>query len=230
MPFDNDRRADLDYLFVVTYGRSGSTLLQGMLNAIPGYLIRGENRQVLNHLHTFHQAAVEERRRRHRVQRNHNEPVGQAGTTDAFYGMDNFPAAESLTGIRRLVVDTILRPEPDTRVTGFKEVRWASKNTEDFVAWLRAVFPGARFVFNTRDLENVSQSRWWAKHPDSLDRLRRTEARHLALAESLGEAAFRVHYDEWSVDPTALRPMFNWLGEPFDEQPLRDVLAVRHSR
>jgi hypothetical protein len=29
--------------FVVTYGRSGSTLLQGLLNSIPRYCIRGEN-------------------------------------------------------------------------------------------------------------------------------------------------------------------------------------------
>ena len=28
---------------IVTYGRSGSTLLMGLLNAIDGYRIRGEN-------------------------------------------------------------------------------------------------------------------------------------------------------------------------------------------
>ena len=39
------RRDDFGYLFVVTYGRSGSTLLMGLLNSIPGYLIRGEWRR-----------------------------------------------------------------------------------------------------------------------------------------------------------------------------------------
>jgi hypothetical protein len=34
---------DLGYVFVMTYGRSGSTLLMGLLNTIPGYLVRGEN-------------------------------------------------------------------------------------------------------------------------------------------------------------------------------------------
>ena len=29
-------REDLQYLFVVTYGRSGSTLLMGVLNTLPG--------------------------------------------------------------------------------------------------------------------------------------------------------------------------------------------------
>ena len=31
------------YVFVVTYGRSGSTLVQGLLNAFPRVLVRGEN-------------------------------------------------------------------------------------------------------------------------------------------------------------------------------------------
>ena len=33
-----DRRDDLSYVFVVTYGRSGSTLLAGILNSVPGLL------------------------------------------------------------------------------------------------------------------------------------------------------------------------------------------------
>src|SRR5688572_1085508 len=39
----SDDTHQLGHLFIVTYGRSGSTLLQGVLNSIPGYLIRGEN-------------------------------------------------------------------------------------------------------------------------------------------------------------------------------------------
>jgi len=34
-------------LFIVTYGRSGSTLLQNMINALPGHILRGENANLL---------------------------------------------------------------------------------------------------------------------------------------------------------------------------------------
>ena len=34
-------------VFVVTYGRSGSTVLQNMLNALPGHILRGENANLL---------------------------------------------------------------------------------------------------------------------------------------------------------------------------------------
>ena len=40
------------YLIVVTYGRSGSTLLQSILQSIPGYSFTGENNNVL--LPLFH--------------------------------------------------------------------------------------------------------------------------------------------------------------------------------
>ena len=34
---------DLRYLTVVTYGRTGSTVVQAALNALPGVVVRGEN-------------------------------------------------------------------------------------------------------------------------------------------------------------------------------------------
>ena len=49
----------LGYVFVMTYGRSGSTLLMGLLNTIPGYLVRGENDDALRYLYDFHRTCVE---------------------------------------------------------------------------------------------------------------------------------------------------------------------------
>ena len=222
-------RRKLSFLFVITYGRSGSTLLQGVLNSTPGYLIRGENRQVLRHLHEFHTRAVQQRRSQRRVQRRRDRPVGGSTPTHPFYGMDNFAVNKSLAGIRSLALDTLLRPEPDTRVTGFKEIRWAAADVGDYVEWLRLVFPGARFVVNTRDLAAVSRSKWWGELPDAESRLVEREQRILAVAESLGDAAFRVHYDDYAGNPKALAPLFDWLGEEFDEDRIRAVMDVPHS-
>ncbi len=220
---------DLGYLFMVTYGRSGSTLLQGVLNSIPGYLVRGENRQAMRHLWAFHQTAVRERdRRRRRLQRRGPLP-DKPPSADAHFGIEQFPEQRSLAGIRRLALETLLRPERGTRVVGFKEIRWAEEDVADYVAWLQSVFPGARFIVNTRNLDDVARSKWWAEDPHARAKLHEVESRLLGLHESLGEAAFHVRYDDYADDASRLRPLFAWLGEQYDEQRLRAVLDIRHS-
>ena len=215
-----DRR-ELGYLFVVTYGRSGSTLLMGLLNSIPGYLIRGENWDALHHLYLFHRTLADGSRKW--------DPARLRQRTHPFYGAGDFPVRRSLEGIRSLALDTVLRPKAGTRVTGFKEIRWYHEDLEDYVSWLREVFPGARFVVNTRDHQEVLSSGWWAKRPEHAASLPAIEARIVALAAELGDAAYRLHYNDYVADPTVLRGLFEWLGEPYDEGAVRAVLETPHS-
>ena len=98
------RGEQLGYLFIMTYGRSGSTLVQGILNSIPGYLVRGENRDALHHLFAYHQTLVKEAARVTR------EDGSRLPVTHPFYGMDDFSAEVSLDRIRQLATATVLRP------------------------------------------------------------------------------------------------------------------------
>ena len=214
-------RADLGYLFIVTYGRSGSTLLQGILNAIPGYLIRGENLAMPYRLHRYHQASVTTRRNLARPNR--------LAPTHPFFGIDDYPDDLALRDMRRLMLDTILRPEPDTRVSGFKEIRWNQKDVRGYARFLAAVFPGARFLINTRDHAAVSQSKWWAKKPDALAEIQDREDRLLTVLADQGDRAFHVHYDDYVDDPGSLAALFDWLGEDFVQERVAEVLATRHS-
>jgi hypothetical protein len=211
--------ADLRHVFIVTYGRSGSTLLMGILNSSPGWLLRGENRDAVHHLYTFHRTMARESTRRRGASLSPTHP---------FFGIAGFPRKRSLRMLGNLVTETVLRPEPDTRVTGFKEIRWNHEDAEQYVAWLVRVFPGARFVVNTRNRADVLRSGWWAEG-DQSQKLADVEARLLRLADDLGEAAYHVHYDDYVADPSVLRGLFEWLDEPFDEERVRAVLAVRHS-
>ena len=43
--------SDYSYIFIVTYAKSGSTLLQSLINAAPGVDIKGENTNALYHLY-----------------------------------------------------------------------------------------------------------------------------------------------------------------------------------
>jgi hypothetical protein len=217
-----DGRDDLSYVFVMTYGRSGSTLLMGLLNTIPGYLIRGENDDAMRFLFDFHQTCVE---------RSTFWPIERMRMrSNPFFGMGDFPVAASLAGARRLALETLLRPKPDTRVTGFKEIRWWRHDDLDaYVGWLGQVFPGARFLVNTRSHEAVLKSKWWAKGGDKSDHLADIERRLLDTAHRLGDAAYHVHFDDYVSDPSVLAPMFAWLGEEYDEAEVRATMSRKHS-
>ncbi len=213
---------ELDHVFVMTYGRSGSTLLMGILNSIPGYLIRGENRHAMRHLYEFHRSGLVERAR--------VDPARAGQSTHPWFGIESFDEEASLRGIRELATATLLRPEPDTRVTGYKEIRWYDEDLPDYLDFLQQVFPGCRFVLNTRHLPDVAASNYWTHKDDPLGRLHVIEARMLAAAEGLGDAVHRVHYDDYVADPAVLRALFDWLGEPWDEAQVRSILATPHSR
>jgi len=215
-------RPKLGYVFIVTYGRSGSTLLLGVLNSLPGYLIRGENRGAVYHLYRFHAACAREQARDRRS-------AHADDTTRPFFGIRGYRVNKAVADIRRLVVDTLLRPEPDTRVTGFKEIRWYQPDLVEYVEFLREAFPGARFVINTRNLEDVAKSKWWADQPSSVGTLARIERAILELADALGDSAYRVHFDDYVAGPDALRGLIEWLGEEYDATRVAEVLAVRHS-
>jgi len=214
-------RDDLSYLFVVTYGRSGSTLLQGILSSIPGVMIRGENGGLLRQLFLFHDTA-----RGHRERLDRSAPLP---ASHPWWGIDGYPDSTALRDIRALLLETVLRPDPGTRVVGFKEIDWMHERMPEQLEFVRAVFPGARFVLNTRNLADVATSKWWARNPDAMSDLQTMESQYVEALDAFGDDVYRVHYDEWVSDPTALRGLFEWMGADFDEERVRAVMAVPHS-
>jgi Sulfotransferase family len=214
-------RPGLQYVFIMTYGRSGSTLLQGILSSTPGVLIRGENGGAVYELFRFHRKAI-----RHRDRLRSNRALSRQ---NAWFGIDGYPEDLALRELRALVVDTLLRPEADTRVLGFKEIRWDAEDLPDYVAFLREVFPGARFVRNTRNLEDVAKSKWWVRRPDAQATLAALEEAMREVGEVLGEACYHVHYDDYRDNPEALRGLFDWLGIEFDAERIALVMSQRHS-
>jgi hypothetical protein len=216
-------RPDLSYLFIVTYGRSGSTLLQGILSSTPGVTIRGENGAVLQDLFRFHDTASGHR---DRLTRNR---VNQIPETHPWWGIDGYRDETALRDMRTLMLETVLRPDPGTRVVGFKEIYWMPERLPDYLAFIRTVFPGARFVLNTRNLDDVAKSKWWARNADARHELELMEKQFVDGLAELGDDAYRVHFDDYVADPSVLRGLFEWLGEPWDEERVRAVMSVEHS-
>lgn len=216
-----ERHDNYGYLFILTYGRTGSTLLQGIITRTPGYCIRGENGGAVYELFRYYQSAMH-----HRGRLARRSPLPPE---HAWWGIDGFPEDVALREIRALILDTLIRPTVGARTVGFKEIKWSYEDLDDYLAFLRVVFPGVRFVVNTRNLADVAVSKWWARRPNAMQDLRKLDEQVRQAGEALGDASFHVHYDDYKDDPQALRGLFEWLDAPFDLARITAVMSQPHS-
>lgn len=221
------------HVFVVTYGRSGSTLLQAILNDIDGYCIRGENQNALQHLA---QAWItltdsDEIAKRRRLGADAAAPgiPGFGTPEDPWFGAESIRPDALAARLGAAFVDTVLCPPPGTRVTGFKEIRYSARPgfLPRQLGFMRRAFPGARFVFNTRDPEAVARSGWWADLDPArvMAELSAADRAFAAYVERHPDHAMLVHYDTYRDTPEALRGLFAFLEEPFDRDRVAAVMA-----
>lgn len=223
------------YVFVVTYGRSGSTLVQGLLNALPRTLVRGENNLYL--LHFFRSlSAVRDFRRVH-------VKHGSKESSSAFFGLNDIRRYSFVDAMNQVVVrSTLGQLTPrDFDVLGFKEVLWhriEPEETEEFFAMMDQAFPGVRYVLNTRDPEAVLGSGFW-KRVES-DEARTSVERVVEIQEFLRETrpeqVMDVKYEELTGGGEdavrTLRDLAAFVtGAPPDEALLgsmQELLSVGH--
>lgn len=209
-------------IFIVTYGRSGSTLLQRLLMTIPGCTIRGENHHMLELMWKAGERASLARTTWGREVRPADHP---------WFGADLLKPRVLGDALVDVFVSHVLQPPPQVRWFGFKEIRYDSLGDRfpDMLDFMRATFKGAVFVFNTRAAADVANSAWWANwKPEDVEALvARMDRRFADYAAAHPECCVQLRYEDFATDPAGLRPVFDRLGEPLDEVAVRAVQARR---
>lgn len=219
-PTQTARPALKGTIFIVTYGRSGSTVLQSILQTIPGAHITGENFGALFPLFQ----ATQRIRRAKTVWGKKEQPANHP-----WFGADRLKPNRFANRVAELFIDEVIQPPKDARWIGFKEIRYppsADAQMEPMLDFMRARFPNAHIVFNSRDAEKVAGSKWWGKRPpeEVKDMVRGLDARFAAYCEKWPEACFHAVHETTCAEPESLRPLFDQLGEPFDTAAVRMVL------
>lgn len=222
------------FLLIVTYGRSGSTLLQGMLNTLEGYLIKGENGDLLHGLFSAHQNLAEVRSR--------NLKPGIDSPENSWYGLDQ------LTDIRffekaSMFATQFLFPESDKgqqyRCLGFKEIRYFSlmqqsgvQALDEYLDFLMHLFPNSKLIFLSRNHSQVMSSNWWAQSRDP-ELLRANLEKFDQWADeyclSHQHKSFRIRYADMIEINSRLGEMFQFLDEELNTQQIEQVLEVAYS-
>ncbi len=215
----------MKHVFIVAYGRTGSTALMRALNCIEGACIRGENGGMLLPIAEAYALSQATRRRHgpdsHEVWR-------------PWYGADRIRCQQFGEGLARAFSRDVLLPPENARLAGFKEIRYASDllTDEAFDALLRFMldcFEAPHVIFLTRDPEQVADSAWWQDRDRDvvLDVIDDTVHRFRMAHEDYPEQTFLIDHSAFDGNPEGLRPLLAWLGEDASGEALAKALADR---
>lgn len=213
------------HVLIVTYGRSGSTLLQGVLNSIDGMLIRGENGNVFLRFFEIAEQVASLR-----------STYPNAFTANrAWFGISSVSDATVLDGLRmaaRSILIGDMVDETTVSCLGFKEIRYdeLGERFDAYLDFLQDLFPDCALVFNTRELEATSRSGWW-RDGDAGE----VRARLAAVNEQFAQYAagrsncFSIRYEDVTAKNERLRGLFEFLGAEYDDSRVDAVLSFPHS-
>lgn len=212
------------HVLIVTYGRSGSTLLMGLLNSFPGFLILGENYNLFYRLYLASKSFDETLKYSSVASRPEHPWFGaHKYNKDLFYD-----------GLFDVARNFILSASGDSKVNGFKEIRYfdnfQDENFDGYLKFLQDIFPEVLFILNTRNHSDVCKSGWWSKQdPDLLSK--RLEAFEVRVREAFEgkENFFEISYESLVSKDSSLVQLFKKLGVTWDEKLVDRVLKVKHS-
>ena len=208
------------HVFVVTYGRSGSTLVQTLLQSIDGYFIRGENANVLWPLFQATQRIAEAR---------HDHGYREIESKGPWFGINEVDPEAFARGLVDVFVKEVLRPPADARVIGFKEIRFHEAE-DDFDAYLSFIaqhFAPARFIFNMRGWQDVAKSGWWKNCDEEMVQslVEKSDAMFAEFAKSHPGMCLMVRYEDYLGNPPYWRKLFDFLGEAYDPAKVEELCA-----
>ena len=211
-------------LFIVTYGRSGSTLVQGLLNSYPGVLVRGENDNLFFWLFRALKSL--------RVAKSYNYDNPNA-PEHPWFGCAELDEAAFLDTVRKIAKDALVGDRTGVTCFGFKEIRYPLIASEflEFLDFLKLLFPEAAFVFNTRNLEYVTSSAWMTERPKEalIAELLEIERLFAEFQHCNPECSVSISYEEIVGRSSRLREFVEFLGLEYSSERIEAVLSRTHS-
>lgn len=217
-------------VLIVTYGRTGSTLLQGILNTIPGYLIRGEIRNFPYALYMGQKNILDAK-----SFANKPNTIGENSTkpTHPFFGVERLNIEDYQKDCANLLENQLVFGEEKLRVFGFKEVKYIDilGDLDAYLNFLTKILPDVGFVFLDRKLEDVIHSSWWGKLKPEVVTEKISKYREIvkSYGEKSKENCFFLNYEDLISNGEELARLFEFLGEEYLHDNVAQCLSVRHS-
>lgn len=219
---------NFDSILIVTYGRSGSTLLQGVLNAHEEILVRGENFNFCFNLFQAYEALKKTKKKKGFSPQN------------PFFGADFLDEHYFLSTAGKMVKNLLLANQignEQIKCHGFKEIRYDRnvKSIPEYLSFLKQIFPNPTFILNTRDKQEVIDSRikqQWkgiVEPKQVINSLEKTETAFFDFAKENPNCCFHITYRDVVGKTERLKLLHSFLGISNSEEKIERVLALKHS-
>lgn len=215
-------------ILIVTYGRSGSTLLQGLVNSIDGCLIRGENYNFCYGLYKSYESLM--------------DTINQFGNkskslevTSPWYGAPLLNENTFLEDARKLVLNQLNPTALQINCIGFKEIRYidgsfSAKKLHAYMDFLEKLFPNPVFIVLTRDHNQVLKSGWWQNQDAKLTEAKLNEfEKNISHYMKHKSNIFHIDYSDITGQTQKLKGMFDFIGAPYNKAAIKKVLSTPHS-
>ena len=217
----------MQHLIVIAIGRSGSTLLNGVLNSCSSVLMRGENQLFLNHLTQAYLGV-----KRSVALDTSGKPTGP------HFGASEFNLYEWLR-VQESATNALLLGSKDRsalKILGFKEIRYIELSSDELVdnlCFLEALFPGYKIIYHHRNFNQIANSEWWREFEESglVSKFREFEEFTLSyLTSNFSDRFLVTNFEVLLEDPTdTINQLTNFLGVDFNIDHVLQVLSEKHS-
>lgn len=209
-------------VFIITYGRSGSTLLQTVLNNFPGVCIRGENYLSMIPLYESWWRATSTKKDFGGKLSGDNEP---------WFGADVVSPDSYGKALADAFLTHVLVPPAEAEWIGCKEIRYnaVGNRLEKVIDFIFDFFPNPKIIFNIRNAEAVSHSGWFANRDKTgtLEMVATMNARFAQEVAKRPNSTALVHYEDLLMTPEHLRPALDLLGLEFNRETIESVIDVK---
>jgi len=213
------------HILIITYGRTGSTLLQGILNTIGGVVVRGENGNVFYDLFQLHKKFVEYKEK-YKFSALPIQPWFGIGFSNPKLLMEHYQ------NLAKAILATETYKNSDELCFGFKEIRYdeITDDLEPYLEFLKQLFPNPAFIFLTRKLEDVAKSAWW-KDQDKNSVMEKLAGLELQFSNyaAKNENCFEITYNDIVTIGSGLKELFTFLGADYQRGIIESALQVPHS-
>jgi hypothetical protein len=216
------------HFVVLSYPRTGSTVIQRLINTDPSAICVGEKPMAINYLFDFYKSVEDSK---FDIPSLFPEiPLGD--DRNPVFNIDKVDLKLLRHMLKEVFEDVVLAPGNKTKI-GWKENFISPYADGDIsnqqINFIRTLFPDVKFLLNVRDPEKTSQSPIWRVREEAFEEIseRRKWIMDSHLSGLFGSGATLLDYDKWSRNPDVIIGQLWDFGFKVDYQKCKDILSER---